>query len=324
MKYQLIDLLVTQKDWRYSAFVPEQSELAGAQVFCIDNVDNFFWSNFEKYKDLYGFPNVAPPFDNYFMYCDETERTNDDGSRYRDLYPSYRYGLWFLAAPIMDCPDIAIDWFADNGTNRLKLRNEGAKWSVLFAAFSSYNKREAISHAWGQYVVNEDGSINELGTEIKCSSSLVSAMSQRYSFSEEECAENVFNAASVELAACWLATSLLHCKNVVHVDQAPNAKQAFRAREFQKKTGKPAAKWKVLKIEPMVRVLREEGGLEGNGITQALHICRGHFKDYSQGKGLFGRAKGLYWWDQHMRGNESAGVVIKDYKVAPGASAVNP
>ena len=87
--------------------------------------------------------------------------------------------------------------------------------------------------------------------------------------------------------------------------------------EFERKTKHPAAKWKVLTIEPMVRTLRIQGAIERNGISKALHICRGHFKDFSQGNGLFGRNKGLYWWDQHMRGDESAGVVIKDYKINP-------
>lgn len=48
---------------------------------------------------------------------------------------------------------------------------------------------------------------------------------------------------------------------------------------------------------------------------QALHICRGHFKDFSHGKGLFGKAKGLYWWGMQTRGSKDDGEIIKDYKI---------
>jgi hypothetical protein len=41
---------------------------------------------------------------------------------------------------------------------------------------------------------------------------------------------------------------------------------------------------------------------------------RGHFKDYSV-KGLFGRYKGVYWWDSQVRGEVNGGVVDKDYRV---------
>jgi hypothetical protein len=65
----------------------------------------------------------------------------------------------------------------------------------------------------------------------------------------------------------------------------------------------------------MKKVLETEGDIQHNGIAKALHICRGHFKDYRNSAGLFGKYKGLYWWDMHTRGTEKAGVVIKDYRV---------
>lgn len=48
----------------------------------------------------------------------------------------------------------------------------------------------------------------------------------------------------------------------------------------------------------------------------AMHTCRGHFADYRKGKGLFGKLKGLYWINSHVRGSEEHGVVEKDYAVA--------
>ena len=40
-------------------------------------------------------------------------------------------------------------------------------------------------------------------------------------------------------------------------------------------------------------------------MTRAMHICRGHFKDYRQGKGLFGRYHQLVWQPAIVRGSKS-------------------
>ena len=37
-------------------------------------------------------------------------------------------------------------------------------------------------------------------------------------------------------------------------------------------------------------------------MTRAMHICREHFKDYRQGKGLFGRYHQLVWQPAIVRG----------------------
>ncbi len=46
-----------------------------------------------------------------------------------------------------------------------------------------------------------------------------------------------------------------------------------------------------------------------------MHIVRGHFKDYRNGGGLFGKLKGLYWWDMHVAGDISNGQIVKDYSI---------
>jgi hypothetical protein len=113
--------------------------------------------------------------------------------------------------------------------------------------------------------------------------------------------------------ASLLATSFMHCKNVVQRTVDPPAKLSKRHRE---RHGRPLFSYRVLEIEPMKQVLRTEGRVDEVGLVRALHICRGHFKDYRE-HGLFGRNKGLYWWDQHVRGSVAAGVAAKDYSVSP-------
>jgi len=46
-----------------------------------------------------------------------------------------------------------------------------------------------------------------------------------------------------------------------------------------------------------------------------VHLCRGHFKEYTIEKPLFGKLTGLYWWQPHVRGQNKKGIVLKDYVV---------
>jgi hypothetical protein len=114
------------------------------------------------------------------------------------------------------------------------------------------------------------------------------------------------------LHACFLATSFLHCKNVVIQKDDPKTKHD---KKRSKKAKQPFFRFKILNIKPMQVILQGEGGSYEHGLKKALHICRGHFKDYRDGRGLFGKVKGLYWWDMHERGDKNEGVVHKDYKV---------
>ena len=46
-----------------------------------------------------------------------------------------------------------------------------------------------------------------------------------------------------------------------------------------------------------------------------LHRVRGHFEDYTRGKGLFGRTKAVFWMPDHEQGSKSAGDVISSYRL---------
>lgn len=106
-----------------------------------------------------------------------------------------------------------------------------------------------------------------------------------------------------------LAYSFINCRNTVIVDHSPDPKLA----KANLKRGKPPSiTYKTLEIEAVKKILSTKGNIAVNGLQRALHICRGHFKDYRE-HGLFGKVKGLYWWDMHIRGTDKAGVVDKDY-----------
>ena len=49
--------------------------------------------------------------------------------------------------------------------------------------------------------------------------------------------------------------------------------------------------------------------------TTRLHLCRGHFKTYTEKSPLLGKFTGRYWWQPQARGNKEAGIIKKDYAV---------
>lgn len=52
---------------------------------------------------------------------------------------------------------------------------------------------------------------------------------------------------------------------------------------------------------------------EVDHVLSKEHLARGHWKDYTQGAGLFGRYKGRFWWSPHLRGSREHGKVEKSY-----------
>ena len=109
--------------------------------------------------------------------------------------------------------------------------------------------------------------------------------------------------------------SLLHCKNV-HLEDVPIDPAVLRSRA---KKGIPKLVFKTLVVDPLRKQAKNEADNDPSGeqnhIKRAMHIARGHFKDYRDGPGLFGKYQGLFWWDMHVRGSSDAGTIVKNYRV---------
>jgi hypothetical protein len=108
------------------------------------------------------------------------------------------------------------------------------------------------------------------------------------------------------------AVSLIHCRNVALRPVDPPERLS---RKHERKHGQPLARYHVLDIAPMRRILDTEGEAQTRGLGHALHICRGHFKTFTEEAPLFGKRVGTYWWPAHVRGSSEEGVVVKDYRV---------
>ena len=117
-----------------------------------------------------------------------------------------------------------------------------------------------------------------------------------------------------------LALSFLHCRNV-ETEEARRRPRRKRQKRNRKRIPESGVRYHLLKIGPMTRRMDEASRAAGKDgcLKTALHICRGHFKDYRE-RGLFGNAdlRGRYWWPMHARGTTARGQVKKDYQVEAG------
>jgi hypothetical protein len=94
----------------------------------------------------------------------------------------------------------------------------------------------------------------------------------------------------------------MHCKNVAIIDHAVD--KPLAKKWASKHGGLRPTRYKTLVIEPLKQVLRSEGRAEQHGLQKALHICRGHFADYTEGRGLFGKIHGKFWMPSTVRGTK--------------------
>ena len=110
------------------------------------------------------------------------------------------------------------------------------------------------------------------------------------------------------LARCLFM--FLSCKNITTQDNEP----PLKLNKKRKKTGKQELfTYKTLIIKPTGK---KQESQQAQGLwDNRVHLCRGHFKEYTAEKPLFGRVTGRFWWQPSVRGNVKEGVVMKDYKI---------
>ena len=120
--------------------------------------------------------------------------------------------------------------------------------------------------------------------------------------------------SSHSLNVVFTACAFMHCKNVLAPSE-PLPETRARTKTFTPKYR--GLQFAHLVIEPLRRQAATEARENDVSIVRALHICRGHFADYRDGNGLFGRLHGVYWIEAHVRGEQAVGEVRKTYEVKP-------
>jgi hypothetical protein len=113
--------------------------------------------------------------------------------------------------------------------------------------------------------------------------------------------------------------ALLNCKNVI---ESPVHPSKAKQRKRKRKGLRPLVSYKVLKVVKGKTVSRRIDH-SGGGNDKRLHSCRGHYKEYTADKPLFGHTVGRVWCPAHVRGNKELGAVVKSYEVSRNQAETN-
>lgn len=278
--------------------------------------------------DYSKFPNVAPPFESYWLdwrvpaefnqwerqalgrvgaWCEVTDRTDDD--------------QWVLGVSVWagQRKPVALAHFALAIDRRSFIASEYVPVEMMQEAHTFFKPDQRVIDANTENAEE----IIALGDEFK---SLTRAEQLERLEAMQDDARKQLEATNdqclelygrylriVVLPPLLMAHSLLGCKNVSTEDHTPDPKLA---RANLRRRGTPMVTYKTLAIRPMGgNHAPAERVSIGNGQT-ALHLVRGHFKTFTPERPLFGSRVGTYWWSPNVRGKAENGVVVKDYELS--------
>jgi hypothetical protein len=177
-----------------------------------------------------------------------------------------------------------------------------ARWHVLITTFSAEGRRVSPPVYWF-LAVKENGQLARYRNHIAM---WLTDMGQQ---------EGVGIIADTFVQVSFLALAFLHCRNVQVLPPPPPTKKRLPRKKLWE------SRYHRLRVDAIGQ-RRAEGsaGARATGISQSLHIVRGHFREYGPdyNKGLlFGKHAGRFWVAAHTSGSMETGVVTKDYVIGP-------
>lgn len=259
-------------------------------VLLIDNVAEYFFSSEQEYWDLsVDFPNLAPPYPAFWCECKLAKRIHSKEFGDTDLsakVPRGRLGMLIhgLTRENVNGEDIP----------------ENACWILWCELFIDYDHRG----------VTATGPHGSTFLCIDAQGAIIDTPSMQ-SLGEDSDADILRNLMTWFHPA-FLAMSFLHCRNVTVVE---NEVPAPLAKKYRARTGVQPCRYKTLIIEPLKQILRTQGRSGEVGLQKALHICRGHFKDYREGRGLFGKYHQLVWQPSIVRGTKGKSAPPREIEI---------
>lgn len=127
--------------------------------------------------------------------------------------------------------------------------------------------------------------------------------------------EQLKNDAFFEFTMAELFLDILNCNNVITKDVIPPEKLNRK----RVRNGKlPLYSYKILEVVKGKPKTKNAGSVPWDYKSPEavrFHLCRGHFKTFTEERPLFGKYSGTFWWNPQSRGDRSKGVVEKEYSV---------
>ena len=332
----------------------DQDSLRRATVISADQVTEYYYAlNDKEVWSMRDFPNLAPPFQNFFIETKRATKINssqwgtrewfqpataemmrhegaservieayqkrcaeEDGKDYR------RPVQWGLHMRVISDKKM-INNFSNHQFTDMELLD--VKWMVYGQLYVDWHRRdETVAFPIWDYIfgIRANGSICE--TEAEPDAAIgIDGPSPEYrkvairgtSLMADGDRTQFFRTLRAEMQNHM--NPLFLAVTFMHCKNV-EVKQGNPDRKFAKRSaerGRPLCTYKIIDIVPLKRMLRSEGTNEKTGIKMALHRCRGHFKTYTEDKPLLGRATGTFFWAEQLRGSKQKGVIASDYNV---------
>jgi hypothetical protein len=279
-----------QRDWQHLAAKVHEIIKTDLPVLLIDNVAEYFFTCDQEYWSLEkDFPNLAPPYPAFWAEHKMVKKIHSKERGDTDvgsLVPKGRIGSLITAV--------------DRDNVQGEDIPEGTRWILWCELYVDY-------HARGVTAQGPHGSVFlAIDAEGK-------PLDRPWmnSFAPESLNE-IMKSYITWFNPIFLAVSFLHCKNVTLID---NHVPASLAKKQARASGIAPCRYKTLVIEPLKAILRGEGQSGEVGLPKALHICRGHFRDYREGRGLFGKYHQLVWQPSIVRGTKGQSAPPREIEV---------
>ena len=221
------------------------------------------------------------------------------------------------APPIFDV--MFIEFVGYNEATIVESVHDEDGWHAYLTMISSLGHRDSgerplIIEDACDFRLNEDGSVESfyLGCDLR-------GELENDPF-ERDRIPPAFRLKMIERANEFLlAMAFASCRNVRLVDR-PDTRTRQQRRDDERK-GRDLVTFKVLEIGGVTDVYDGPAAKNANPSKRSLHICRGHFSEYTKDKPLFGKYSGRFWIPAHTRGTMDKGRVIKDYRILPPVEA---
>lgn len=274
----------------------------------------------ENYHVHEDFPRVAPPWPATWIEFVPPNTVNNNGEVQENVFQGMkRIGAYIVGAEVgeelegKDHPVFSLlrasnrDVEITEGQMEKVRANEDARWWMSCRFYVGGNN--FVKHVGGAIdFLDEDGKIMGADSRVVLPGKESYKAIKRGIVSRSKAA-HIINSFSFPF---FFAISLCHCDNVEVGEDGPHQ----TVRENRKSKGQnPGQTFKTLEIEPMKEESASSSSGGGPSVSRALHICRGHFKTYTEEAPLFGEHTGTYWWPMHTRGSAENGEVKKDYRV---------
>ena len=134
-------------------------------------------------------------------------------------------------------------------------------------------------------------------------------------FGGQEMIDTFARETGQDFAMVRIYNDILNCQNVVTKDVIPPEKLNRK----RIRNGKlPLYSYKILEVVKGKPKTKDAGSVPwGYKSPEAVrfHLCRGHFKTYTEDSKLFGKYTGTFWWKPQSRGDRSKGAIEKEYSV---------